>query len=427
MNQEDYLLENYDISPNYGFLTDPKISRVLPNEFKMFENIINSISKLDYVNFRNLVNGLKKYKYDKDYYKNLVNTLTSNQKKDIYTIFTFIVQKYVKNHNKSISQCQTIPYEIGIIWFECAKEFNLPNVTTYSAVVLNNINNININVNNDINNSKLFNINDIDSIIPRFSLTNTDCEKYFYAIHIMIEANGKNIIRKMYFINDQITSFNNFLSFLLEMSETIKNFTEIMRLLHSKCDPNIFWYIVRVYLGGYSKNDGFPDGLQIENTDIKLNFDGGSAAQSTLIQAIDIVFNIQHDPKHGKDFLESQRKYMPIKHQNYLHSLEQIHENNLLQQSVNYYNNEQITNSYNDVIKQLTKFRQTHYGIVHKYIIKFNTNLDKGLGGLPFEHLKTFISDTNNTQINAKSKKFTHDIIIMFFTVIILLLCIWRN
>jgi indoleamine 2,3-dioxygenase len=433
MYQEDYLQVTYDISPKYGFLSEPYMS-VLPIGFEIFENIINNINTSDHSNFRKLVRELKQHEYDQNYYKTLINTLTSKEKLNIYTIFTFIVQKYVKNHDTSIVESKTIPYEIGIVWYESAKEFNLPNVTTYSAVILNNIKNIN---NTDIISSeRLFNKDDIDSIIPRFSLTNTNCEKYFYAIHIMIEANGKNIIRKMYFINDHIKSLNSMWAFLIEMKDAIKNFTEIMRLLHKKCDPEVFWYIVRVYLSGYTESNGFIDGLQIEHTDIKFKFDGGSAAQSTLIQAIDIVFNVQHDPKHGKEFLENQRKYMPIKHQNYLNSLKRIHNSdnkNLIQETVNKYNNIYITNAYNDVIKQLQVFRLTHYGIVHKYIIKFTANTHTGLGGLPFDHLKKFITDTKNTQIKNTNININTDtehmkkIIALFFVVIIFWLCIWRN
>lgn len=434
-DQSNQLRDQYDISDRYGFLTDPaKIPQELPPGFEEYKPIVDVIDNPDGNYFRNLVNKLKQGK-PQEYYIALANSLSDAQKLQIYTIFTFIAQKYVRCmgaikpiplnlqlydlicwlFNAPVSQrekqIQEIPYEIGLIWNECSKPFKLPCVTAYSAVILNNFR---LKPGCVIGTETL----NLDDIIPVYAISDTYAELHFYKLHMAIEALGHKIIKSMYFIGDQIKSKENMIALLKEIRTTVRQIHIVLIRMYSKCRPEVFWKCVRIYLGGYTKDNGLPDGLKVTGTNISFKFGGGSAAQSTLIQAIDIFFNIDQ-AKHGETFLKNQRDYMPFKHRQFLKDLAQIHSGDLIRNTVISYNDQEVTDEYNKAVDALKEFRRSHYNLVHNYIDKFvdkskanvnamaeleknNVHGSKGSGGLPTEKLKDFIDETEDTKIGEQ-------------------------
>lgn len=404
--------EKYDISENYGFLSNPcEFVHSLPDGFEEFQDVYNNLDSLDGLKFRELVDGLAVGKPQSHYYE-LAIGLSTAQKKQVYTIFTFIAQKYVrcmgackppsrwnnvlnflgyKNTKQEQEQVQSIPYEIGIIWYVCAQEFNLPTVTSYSAVILNNC---------KLNE----NTGEIESV---YQISGTSDELHFYKVHMAIEMAGAKILPQMFY-PEESTKRENIVTLLNDVSHTIKELTNILNTMYDGCDPEIFWKNVRIFLGGYTESNGLPNGLYVRGSEIgPFKFVGGSAAQSTLIQALDIFLDVEHYSEHGKKFLFDQRSYMPAKHVNYLNDLHDVYKTRKLRNIVEEYDDEDVTSAYNDALEKLRLFRLAHFQLVHKYVIKFVTKLDPkvdiatntngkaGTGGLPTEQLKEFIVDTN--------------------------------
>lgn len=416
----EYLLSTYDIS-SYGFLTDPTtIPDVLPYGFEEYQIIVDSIENEDGEYFRRLVDDLKVGK-PHSYYIEKVERLNYVEKKQIYSLFTFVAQKYVRCMGKvdESEQIKEIPYEIGLIWNECAKEFDLPCVTSYGAVILYNCK-----------------LNEEGNIVSRHAISGTNDELHFYKVHMDLEKIGGKLLEKMYYYDPKNKA--DLIELLIQINQTIKEITKTMKKMYDGCDPKIFWSVVRLYLGGYTKDNGLPDGLGVTGTNLKFKFGGGSAAQSTLIQAIDIVLNIPHDSEHGVKFLAEQRKYMPKKHQKFLIDLEQKHKNLPLRELVDIINDDALLEEYNNTVNSLKLFRLAHYNIVHKYVDQFietkkwyiklidsvfgerskvakqlksfvknvNSNLSRnnlhganGSGGLPTEQLEHYINDTERQKI----------------------------
>jgi indoleamine 2,3-dioxygenase len=299
-------------------------------------------------------------------------------------------------------QVQSVPYDIGIIWYLCSLPFKVPNVTTYSAVILNNFTYTDNNIDRPVD--------IINNINTKYAITNTTDEQNFYRVHIAIEKTGSHLIESMYYVADHVTSKTDFITFLENVATTIKNMRDVMLQMHTLCNPNVFWNQVRVYLGGYTADNGLPNGLRVDGTDLAFNFGGGSGAQSTLIHAIDIFFNIEHGIEHATKFLADQRVYMPIKHQRYLSDLARIHENDYIKNKVIAFNDPDIINAYNDAVRALIDFRSTHYTIVHRYVVRYinaakagvnaddinrnNIHGTKGSGGLVISVLVDFINNT---------------------------------
>jgi hypothetical protein len=423
---DQYLSTKYDIS-KYGFLTDPDtIPDTLPTGFEEYVEIVNNIENDDGHYFRQLVNGLKKGKPQNEYIRK-VHNLTTTEKKQIYSLFTFIAQKHVRcmgavNKDEQITE---IPYEIGLVWYECAKEFELPCVTSYGATILYNCK-----------------FNSKGELTSRHAISGTSDELHFYKIHMDLEKIGGKLLEQMYFYNSK--NMQDLVSLLSETTQTIKKITKIMKGMYDGCNPNVFWSNIRLYLGGYTKDNGLPDGLGVTGTDLRFNYGGGSAAQSTLIQAIDIVLGIPHDSEHGVKFLADQRKYMPKKHQQFLIDLEKKYSKLPIREVVMTINDPSLTSVYNDSVSALKNFRMAHYSIVHKYIVQFietkkwyvklcddmfgqnskvsknirelvkflNKSLNKnnlhgsnGSGGLPTEQLKDYINDTERNKIITSNQR----------------------
>jgi indoleamine 2,3-dioxygenase len=172
--------------------------------------------------------------------------------------------------------------------------------------------------------------------------------------------------------------------------------------MYDKCDPYVFYWKIRPYLAGWENmaEAGLPHGLVYEGVDdtaepfseekIYRRYAGGSAAQSSLIAALDIAFGVEHHktgsrpshneekaPAKGNKFLMSMRKYMPKQHRQFLEDLEVAANIRpyMLQLFENYKNGDisplemSIVDSYNNCLDQLKLFRDKHVQIVTRYII----------------------------------------------------------
>lgn len=385
------LFERYDIS-DWGFLSDPYTNILpLPSQFEEYSEVIELINSNDGHLFRNAVNKLEKG-LDKSYYTSKLNGLTNSDFKRIYLIFTFIAQKYTKCLDNKID---TIPYEIGLIWYYSAKELGLPTVLTYAASILYNC--------KFDENGKLKTI---------YSMSGTPDELHFYEVHITLENTcGKLLKHLISYIEFQ--SEQNLLELLISVKMTLEKITEILRTMYDNCKPEKFWTQVRLYLSGFTSDNGFPNGLKIKDTDISFSFGGGSAAQSSLIQLIDVILEIAHESEHGKQFLADQRNYMPKKHRDFLQYVETHFQKKSLRLDVTKHPN--LLSNYNDAISALKIFRQARYRLVHDYVVKFVKQPEEevGVGGLMFKELVQYIKDTKNSEfkknLNSSNKVSTNN------------------
>lgn len=382
-NQFSQVFDRYDIS-EWGFLSNPSDNiKQLPDGFSEYEEVIGLIQCNNGLLFRNAVNSLEKG-LPPDVYSYKTNNLTHAELKRVYLVFTFIAQKYTKCLENKI---QEIPYEIGLPWYNSAQQLGLPCVLTYAASILYNC--------KFDENGKLSTI---------YSISGTPDELHFYKVHITLENTCGNLIKNLLTYMGNSNNLENAIELAKSCKETIKKITTILRTMYDECEPEKFWKQVRLYLSGYTEDHGFPNGLKIKGTDISFNFGGGSAAQSSLIQLIDIILGVEHESEHGKKFLFEQRDYMPKSHRNFLKYVEDHFKTNSLKTIA--MKNLEVFLEYNCAVKELKVFRQAHYKLVHDYIVKFiktPEEVEKGSGGLMFKELAQYIKDTGNTQLQRVS------------------------
>lgn len=340
----------------YGFLANHS-ELVLPAHFYAeFSHIIDGLKLSNGHQFRKLIDDMHDSRKPIDYYKKMIELVDERGGLQyVYSVFTFICQKYVRCLGKD-DQIHILPYQIGIIWHISAQKLGLPEATTYASVVLYNWRSL-------VDDPKT-----IDDIEVTHTITQTDDEAWFYKIHMAIELSGSEILQMLTKWNTIVKNEDIMFKLLTMFHQFLENGIILLHQMKKHCRPDFFWGQIRIYLAGYDDVTMFPNGLGIENTDIKIKWAGGSGAQSTLLQMTDAVFGVKHDVAHAGEFLQRMRSYMPPKDRDFLLMLEA---NGSIEKYVKRFNNSDLTELYNKCISELNKFRQTHISIVHTYVWNF--------------------------------------------------------
>lgn len=345
-------LETFDISQQYGFLSDPICTKFSFEINELFYDIISNIPNTNGFYFRTLVDGLSYYKHSQQFYIDIVNNSDYLTKKSLYNTFTFICQKYVRGCGKEFI-VNIIPYEIGLIWYESGRQIGTYPSTTYSALILNNWN-----FNNNFN---------LENITVNYNLSGTEDESWFYKIHIAIELKGAEMLERIFNLNN-ITNKEDLISFMDDFSKNLRQIRTIIQKLFMNCKKETFFHVIRLFLQGYNENGG----LNIEGTDITINYVGGSGAQSTYMHIPSIICGINYNSEHINNFFTKSKNLMPEKHRNFLEYLESKPN---LKEMILQFNDPKVNESYKNLTKSYYDFRSSHYKVVEEYVHNFNEKI----------------------------------------------------
>lgn len=275
-------------------------------------------------------------------------------------------------------------------------------------------------------------------------------EAWFYLITTAIESSGAPCLSQITYAIENIHNQNNseLLNNLQTISEALEKMNDDLKRMYEKCDPYVFYWKIRPYLAGWENmaEAGLPLGLIYEGVDTLWSaqtdeyadmshlddaerllsqyrrYAGGSAAQSSLIAALDVAFGVEHHrtgekpsfikasdlpndrytklprpnpvddinegietprtpPQYKRTnkntFLRAMRKYMPRPHREFLEDLEEASNIRpyILQLEERYKNGNisdeelAVVDAYNGCLHQLKLFRDKHVQIVTLYIV----------------------------------------------------------
>ena len=399
--------KKYDITTK-GFL--PKHCSKIPNEFKYLENLYNE-KDTDLV-FRNLV---KDYQLDYKLEDININKYDIGQLKTLYTISGMLSHVYIwcDEHNP----CNSLPYILAFPLWHSSNILGIKPVLTHAAVDLWNW--------KLIDENKKFNLDNIESkYLMTIDLSHKKTESWFYLIMTAIEGECGKIIYnmdKIYCELENNSPDENIIYINLQcIDQILDKQINIINRIYDHCNPDIFYHKLRIFLNGSEK---LSNGLILEGLNVDpISFKGGSAAQSSIIPAEDIFFQVKHTQKDIIDFLKEMRGYMPEKHRELL---KYFNERPKLEDFLQNFKNQNIKILYNGCINKLKKFRNCHMTIVKKYIFKPQGNINgTGTGGTPLESfLQTIIKNTeiqfNKTLIYNNYNLYYINIIICILTIVI--------
>jgi indoleamine 2,3-dioxygenase len=133
------------------------------------------------------------------------------------------------------------------------------------------------------------------------SFTGTKDEEWFFMISVAMEARGAQLIQLMLDTIRAVTADDKqrVTENLIQVREGIQELGAILERMYEQCRPAIFFHQLRPYLAG-SKNmaaAGLPSGLFYDVGEGKGEWrqhSGGSNAQSSLIQTLDIFLGVEH-------------------------------------------------------------------------------------------------------------------------------------
>ncbi|TGO77288.1 hypothetical protein BELL_0114g00040 [Botrytis elliptica] len=293
-----------------------------------------------------------------------------------YHLLSFMTHSYIWGGKVP---SELLPPQISKPFLVVSSHLGLPPTATYAA----------LNLWNFTSSSSTQDLTDLDKLSCQHTFTNTPDESWFYLVSVAIEARGAEVIPLMIQAMNAVRSDEpEILIFCLEKFSTcIQDCGKILERMYEKCDPEVFYHIIRPFLAG-SKNmsaAGLPRGVFYDEGNGSGEwrmYSGGSNAQSSLIQFWDAVLGVKHvptrpmgkpqsetvEPKKGcHGFLEEMRNYMPGSHRAFLNQISEISPiHTYVDSSIC---SSSVTKAYNQAVETLTQFRNIHIQIVTRYII----------------------------------------------------------
>lgn len=379
------ILKDYDISPKSGFLPEEKpITRLSSPTFKKWETIMDSLPSLILTKrIRKIIDNLPVLS---------IEEIKDNKPelRRAYSILCFMAHAYVWNVD---TPTDTLPTSIALPLLEACKILEVPPVATYSGLCLWNFKDI-FEIEAQIEQEDW----DLDNLATINTFTGSIDESWFYLVSVYFEYKGANCITNGLETLKAIREENisKVAENLQHLAESIDKLGSVMMKMEEMCDPHAFYYRIRPYLAGWKNmaDAGLPNGLKYGKEEFYRQYSGGSNAQSSLIQTLDILLNVEHFPEGVRpktagtnskaissqsgqnNFMNEMKTYMPGPHQRFLSHLQEVSN---IRSYVLEKNDHKLTLSYDACLAMLKTFRDKHIQIVTRYII-LQAKLKKNAG-----------------------------------------------
>ncbi|KAL1592708.1 Indoleamine 2,3-dioxygenase [Paraconiothyrium brasiliense] len=361
-------LEDYDVSPQNGFLPSEVPLEILPDAYyQPWETIARSFQSLILAKrLRRIIDTLP-----------VLSTeflLTEAEWRRAYSILGFMAHAYVWGGDRP---ADIVPPSVSIPFLQTCKHLELPPVATYAGVCLWNW-------------RPLFDdesIDSLDNLATHMTFTGSLDESWFYLVSVAIEARAGPTIPLMIQAIGAARrgESKQVVECLRAFAERIDEIGGLLERMYESCDPHVFYHRIRPFLAG-SKNmadAGLPNGVMFDDGTGEqpyVQFAGGSNAQSSILQFFDIVLGVEHRqtgekksnspappgaPAHG--FLLEMRKYMPGPHRRFLEHVERVA--NIREYVTSRRHDRALVTAYDACLAMLRTLRDKHIQIVSRYII----------------------------------------------------------
>lgn len=348
-------LEDYDVSAKTGFLPDTLPCDRLPAKFDCWENTVASLSAL-------LIT--KRIRAVVDRFPTLDTAgLDERQLRRAYSILGFLGHAYIWGVD---IPCNKLPKQIAEPWIAVSEILRLPPVATYAGLCLWNWKEI-MPMNDDFN--------FLDNLQTISTFTGGIDESWFYLVSVYFEYQSAPCITTGLEAIQAARDGNvsKVIECLKFIAEKIDYLGSVLVKMEDMCDPHVFYFRLRPYLAGWKNMEaaGLPDGVFYGDEKEPRILSGGSNAQSSSIQLIDLILNVNHHAtgdsnKKANPFMAEMRKYMPGKHADFLEHLAKV---NVIKDFVLKTNDPELTLAYDASVAMLKTFRDKHIRLVTRYIV----------------------------------------------------------
>ncbi|KAF2709369.1 Indoleamine 2,3-dioxygenase [Pleomassaria siparia CBS 279.74] len=349
-------LERFEVSKNAFLPEQLPLDRLSDPYYESWETILDQLPSL-------LATASLRGEVDRLQVLDISRLVSQREWQRAYLILSFFTHSYIW---ESGGPSERLPASISVPFLAVSSHLGLPPTATYAALNLWNFTRI----------SPSASLSNVDNLRALHTFTGTRDEEWFYVISVAIESHGAPIIPAMLSAMDaaQADKPDTVIEALGKFSQCIREIGMILQRMDDHCQPDVFYNKIRPFLAG-SKNmavAGLPNGVFYDEGEGKgqwRQYSGGSNAQSSLIQFLDVALGVEHSltgAKKGSNpgFLNEMRNYMPGPHRAFLQHVESV--SNIRNYAAT---NTEVAIAYNAAVEELSHFRDIHIQIVTRYII----------------------------------------------------------
>lgn len=217
-------------------------------------------------------------------------------------------------------------------------------------------------------------------------------ENWFVLVHVAIEAEAGVLLDNATRLVTQAREGDETEAerLLVEMHEAWERIYGHFARMGERCDPYIYFNRVRPYIHGWANNPALDGGLIYQGVDRfegrPQAFRGQTGSQSSIVPAMDALFQVGHSDDPLKSFLDELHHYRPVPHRRFI---EDLAAQSTLRAYVAASGAPSLKDAFNACLEQSARFRTRHLEYAASYINKqMGTNAgndpDVGTGGTPF-------------------------------------------
>ena len=265
---------------------------------------------------------------------------------------------------------RSIPKNLAVPLWEIARRSGRPPIASHASIVLNNWRRIDPDGPIDPEN-----LNTLQNFLGGRD------EDWFYLATVGVESVGGSALDTLFTCLKaaRLDKPDDVNSTLRRLASIIRDMDFALERMYDNCRPDIFYNQIRPFLTGWP-----DDGIVYEGvSDEPKIFIGGSAAQSSLLQALDDGLGIAHPSQRSGPFLIEMRKYMPPGHRAVLSTLGL---DPVLRNYLKMKNSTELSDTYSECVSRLNIFRKKHLEMAIHYISDQAKQGEKaeGTGGTEF-------------------------------------------
>ena len=248
---------------------------------------------------------------------------------------------------------------------------------------------------------------DLSNIAMFQNFLGGDDENWFVLVHVAIEAEAgvllDNAARLVTIARQGDAEEAERL--LVEMDAAWERIYGHFARMPERCDPYIYFHRVRPYIHGWANNPALGEGLIYEGVDRFQGraqaYRGQTGSQSSIVPAMDALFQVGHSDDPLKSFLTELHQYRPVPHRRFI---EDLAAQSTLRDFVAAERSPSLKDAFNRCVEQVARFRTRHLEYAASYINKQAGSIpgndpDVGTGGTPFMKYLKKHRDENRAQV----------------------------
>lgn len=381
-------LEDFGLSAERGYLSSYEIDDVtLPDGF---DEVLDASAQLSGL----MTSGRARHFLRQVAYPDMAAFLASADDAQIRTAmvhYSFLVQAYVWGESEAPT---TLPANLAIPMVMLADHLGLAPLLPYSGYVLDNW--YRLDKSGEIT---------LDNIAMYQNFLGGQDENWFVLVHVAIEATAGRALQlatELVAASDKKDAAE-VERLLIEMNTVWDAMNAHFDRMPERCDPYIYYQRVRPYIHGWKNNPAMPDGLIYEGVERfggqPQSYRGQTGSQSSIVPAMDALFQVVHQSDPLREFLDELHAYRPPQHRAFIDALR---EKSGLRDFAKTQGSG-LRDAFNACVEQVARFRSRHLEYAASYINKqassgAGNDTDVGTGGTPFMKYLKKHRDENRAQ-----------------------------